>query len=349
LALCLLLFLITGRPSYAAQSEDPIARIENYLITAVENDTFSGSVLIAREGEILLSEGYGLAIREWNIPNTPDTKFRIGGVTKQFTAMAILVLQERGSLTVQDLICDYLEECPEAWQDITFHHLLTYTSGIPDISSSPESMMLRISPERLIGQFIEEPLDFQPGERMGFSNRNYELLGYLIEQISGDSYRRFLRENLFDPLGMADTDYEDSLSVVEHLAEGYVSATRRADYIDMSNAYAANGLYSTVEDLYRWEQALFGGQVVSQATWDAMLAAAVPIPEPEYPYDFGYGLLIGTTSNGHPVIRHGGGIKGFSSTLTHLTDANMTLVVLSNFEFTESSNMADTFAGFILD
>jgi CubicO group peptidase (beta-lactamase class C family) len=223
---------------------------------------------------------------------------------------------------------------PGYWQDITLHHLLTHTSGIPSFTDFPdyrESRSFPSLPARTLERFIDEPLDFQPGEGWYYSNSGYIVLGLVIEAVSGDPYRTFLRENIFEPLGMADTDYDSNTRIIEHHAEGYVNSSQKADYINMSIPYAAGGLYSTVEDLYRWDQALYQGEVVSQESWDAMLEAAVPIPDDPAGFSYGYGLAIGTAAD-HPSIGHGGGIEGFVTDTLHLTEENATIIVLSNFE-----------------
>jgi CubicO group peptidase (beta-lactamase class C family) len=267
--LLLLLASLIISPSAAQDEEDPISRIDNVLRTAAEDNRFSGSILIARDGEILLSEGYGYAVREWDVPNTSDSVFYIGSITKQFTAMAILSLQERGLLSIEDSICDYLDECAEAWQDITIHQLLNHTSGIKEYTSMAafNEQMTRFSrPENLIDWFIDEPLDFAPGEAWSYSNSGYHLLGLVIANVSEISYQRYLSENFFVPLGMEHTGYGSNTRIIENMADGYAGTSIRAAYIDYSIPYSAGGLYSTVSDLYLWNQALHNGEIVSQDT-----------------------------------------------------------------------------------
>jgi CubicO group peptidase (beta-lactamase class C family) len=347
----LVLFLGYGGQAIAAQSEESVvvAQIEAYLDPAVENDTFSGAILVARDGEILLSEGYGLANREWDISNMPDTKFRIGSITKQFTAIAILKLQERGLLSVQASICEYLDDCPEAWQEISLHHLLTHTSGIPEHVGRAEFMeavATGASPDTIIEWFRNEPLDFAPGERWSYSNSGYILLGEIIHEVSGNSYQTFLDENIFEPLGMTNTGYDRNLSIIEHRAEGYASIIHKAEYINMSIPYAAGGLYSTVEDLYLWDQALYNSQLISQESWDTMLAAAVSSYAAERLY--GYGLEIVSESQ-HPSISHGGNLPGFASFMTHFTDDNTTVIVLSNLETAPVESIVSAIAEIVFD
>ncbi len=334
LALAFLL-VVSIVPAQAQVDPDRLERIEAFLDTIGNNGNFNGAVLISQNGEVLVSRAYGLANVEWDIPNTVQTKFRIASLTKQFTAMAILLLQERGSLTVQDPVCQYFEECPEAWQDITIHHLLTHTSGIPE-HVNPQTLRetgtSSIRPSEIIDLFKDRPLDFPPGETWQYSNSGYIVLGYIIDEVSGVPYQRFLRENFFEPLGMDDTGYEGSANnIIEHRAYGYTSLRRLADYINMSFPYAAGGLYSTVEDLNVWTHALHNGEVVSQESWDAMLEAAVPIEGEER---YGYGLWIGRFPKDRLSIGHGGGLPGFTSMMHHWPDDDVTIVIMSNLEDT---------------
>lgn len=342
LTLGLLAYSPTLYHSKAQNETDPINHIDDFLTRLTENRYFSGAVLIAQDGEILLSQGYGLANREWDIPNTPQTKFRIGSITKQFTAMAILRLQEEGALSVDDSICTYLDDCPETWQPITIHHLLTHTSGIPNLTELSDYSQLRPLPslgEKTLQRFIDLPLDFEPGTEFYYSNSGYIVLGLIIEHVSDQTYGNFLTTTFFDPLGIENTGIDSNIRIIPHRAEGYKSTTYKADYINMTIPYAAGALYSTVEDLYIWDQALHGGEVVSPETWDAMLAAAYPLPNNDAQY--GYGLIINTASE-HPNIGHRGGIEGFVSVMLHYTDDNTTVIILSNWEQATLNSITQT-------
>jgi len=174
---------VTTTP-HPAQSPSITSQVDTFLAREVEDEQFSGSVLIARAGKVLFSKGYSMADWDQHVPNTPHTEFRIGSLTKQFTAMAILLLQERGKLHVQDHMCLYVPHCPAAWQPITIHHLLTHTSGIPNYTAFSDIDVTKpASPEQLIAHFINKPLAFQPGTRYSYSNSGYVVLGYIIERI----------------------------------------------------------------------------------------------------------------------------------------------------------------------
>ena len=173
-----------------------IARMQQIIQSQVDTNKFMGSVLVERDGKVVLDEGYGYANLEWKIPNSPTTKFRLGSITKQFTAASILLLEERGKLDVNDPIKKYMPNAPAAWDKITIYHLLTHTSGIPSFTGFPDyksTEAIATTPEQLIARFRDKPLEFQPGEKWNYSNSGYVLLGYLLEKISGQKYAKFVR------------------------------------------------------------------------------------------------------------------------------------------------------------
>ena len=290
------------------------AKVDTYMQALVALDRFSGSILIAREGEVLVSKGYGLANREHGVPNTPQTKFRLGSVTKQFTATAILMLQHQGKLRVQEPISKVLLGCPGVWEKVTIHHLLNHTSGIPNYTNWLDWKTTGRSPltvQGVVDLFRDRPLDFQPGEESRYSNSGYTLLGQIVEELSGLSYEAFLHQHVFDPLGMVNTGYDRHERVLEHRATGYDFRDGlfvNAGYFDMSIPHAAGALYSTVEDLLRWDQALYTERLVPKESLETMFA-----PSP-FLANYGYGLAVGQQFN-RRWMGHDGGIPGF---LTHL-------------------------------
>ncbi len=247
------------------------ARMEQVIQSYVTAKQFMGSVLVSRNGQILLDKGYGYANLEWLVPNSPQAKFRLGSITKQFTAASILLLEERGKLKTDDLVKKYMPDAPPAWDKITIYNLLTHTSGIPNFTSFPDyhsSEATPTTPEKLVARFRDKPLDFAPGEKWSYSNSGYVLLGYLLEKITGESYKNFVQQNIFGPLGMSDSGYDSNSAVILHRAYGYSpgpNGPEDAGYIDMSVPFSAGSLYSTTHDLLRWEQGLFGGKVLSAA------------------------------------------------------------------------------------
>lgn len=318
-------FFLFAAGSLAA---NPGPGVDAYLRALSRQGGFSGAALVARDGKVLLSKGYGQANREWDIPNKPRTKFRIGSITKQFTAAAIMLLRERGRLSVQDPIGNYLADCPEAWKDITLHHLLSHTSGIPERALPTNTTQAAFPPtaDGLAARYNNTPLAFPPGAKWAYSNAGYILLGYLIEKVSGQSYAEFLRENFFAPLGMTNTGYDDNRQVVKRRAAGYVCrglTVVNAPYIDMNVPHGAGALYSTVEDLNRWKQALFGGRLLSPASLHAMTTPGAA--------GYGYGLMAGRQFD-RGVIFHVGRISGFAGYLGYFPDERVTIVLLLNYD-----------------
>jgi len=260
--------------------------------------------------------------------NTAQTKFRIASLTKQFTAMAILILQKQGKLDVRDRICTYLSECPAAWQKIAIHHLLTHTSGIPDFTSFPDfkiTMRSPSSPTQTIARFKDKPLDFQSGEKFSYSDSGYILLGAIIERASGATYEAFLRDNIFAPLQMGNSGYDHNSG---DLAIGYRDQTSvPADFIDMTIPYAAGGLYSTVEDLYRWDRALYTDKPIPKELRDMMFTPfAVP---KKGGLGYGYGWGIGEEDN-HLLVNHEGAINGFQSGIYRYPNDKIVIIILGN-------------------
>ena len=324
-----------------------VSQIDDYLTALVEQERFMGSILVAREGKVLISKGYGMANLELDVPNTPQTKFRLASVTKQFTAMAILQLQQQGKLNVQDPICKYIRDCPEAWQPITIHHLLTHTSGIHDYWDAPDVEDFEkksVSPIQIIDRFRDLPLDFEPGESLYYSNSGYALLGYIIEKVSGQPYAIFLENNIFEPLQMADTGYDNNRMVIKNRASGYASTAANAEYIDMSVAYAGGGLYSTVEDLFRWDQALYTDKLLSKPLRDEMFTPFVSLVGSELGY--GYGWFIGKQFN-HQGVAGWGNMEGVRTAIDRYPDDQVTIIVLSNFENTSTGDITTEIARMI--
>ena len=199
--LCLASFL-------SAHAQDPTARMQQIIQASVDNKTFMGTVLVVKDGKTIINQGYGSADLEWNIPNTPSAKFRLGSLTKQFTAASILLLEERGKLKIDDPVSKYMPDAPAAWSKITIYNVLTHTSGIPSFTGFPDYATTEwkdTTPTELVARFRDKPLDFEPGTKFSYSNSGYVLLGYLIEKISGQTYADFLQQNIFTPLGMSDT------------------------------------------------------------------------------------------------------------------------------------------------
>ncbi len=223
--------------------EQVVTKVDEYMKAVLEVDGFSGTVLVARDGKPIVGKGYGQANIELGVPNTPTAVFRLGSITKQFTGMAIAMLQQRGKLSVSDPICKYFSECPEIWKPITVNHLLRHSSGITNYTAFPDFAKTTISPittAEMAERLKQEPLDFAPGEEMSYSNSGYFLLGIIIEMVSGKSYADFLQVNIFTPLGMEQTGYDDPIRIIMNRAAGYQKRAGKivnASYTDMSVPY----------------------------------------------------------------------------------------------------------------
>jgi CubicO group peptidase (beta-lactamase class C family) len=325
--------------SCAAQD---IARMEQVIQYYVSDKQFMGSVLVAQDGKALLDKGYGYANLEWQVPNSSASKYRLGSVTKQFTAACILLLEEHGRLKVDDPVKKYMPDAPAAWDKVTIFHLLTHTSGIPSFTGFPDyasTEAFATTPDKLVARFRDKPLDFQPGEKWNYSNSGYVLLGYLIEKISGESYSQFVQENIFNPLAMKDSGYDSNSAIILHRAAGYTpgpGGIKNTGYIDMSIPLSAGGLYSTTEDLLKWEQGLMGGKLLSPASLQKMTTP--------FQHDYAMGLGVRTVK-GHKVISHGGGIEGFNTFLQYFPDDKLTVVVLANL----NGSAAEDIAGMLAD
>lgn len=316
-------------------AHDIAAKADEYLAAHADLLTFNGSVLIAQKGQVLLNKGYGLANREHNVPNTPQTKFRIGSITKQFTAMAIMQMQEKGMLKVEEPVATYLPDFPNG-KKFTVHHLLTHTSGLKSFTGFPDylsTMMIPSPPEKTLERFKELPLEFDPGEKYAYCNSGYVLLGHLIETLTADKYENVLQEQIFSPLEMNDTGYDRWDSILERRASGYIKENgqlKNALYIDMSIPHAAGALYSTVEDLYKWDRALYTEKLLPKPSMDKMFT---PFKD-----GYAYGWLVGDLF-GHKRIEHSGGINGFVTNISRFVDDDVCIIVLSNFEHADTNRL----------
>jgi CubicO group peptidase (beta-lactamase class C family) len=310
-----------------ARAESQTAAFERYMDACVKVNRFSGCVLVAKEGKILFRRGYGLANAEHDVENTPETKFRLGSITKQFTAMAVMILSEQGKIRLDDPVGKYLTDAPKAWEGVTIHHLLSHTGGVPSYTSDPGYLAMMTYPvtvRSMIGRFRDKPLEFKPGQKFAYSNSGYFLLGAVIEKVTGKSYETFLKEAIFDPLGMKDTGYDWPKTLLKNRASGYTltaNGLENAAYLDMGQPYAAGSLYSTVDDLARWDGALTEGKLISRESYARMFT---PVKS-----DYAYGWGV-TTRGGRKEISHGGGINGFVTQILRYPEKKVCVVVLCN-------------------
>ena len=310
-----------------AQGAIPVERLEQIVAADADSGQFSGAVLVAADGVVLLDEGYGAANREWNVPNDGDTRFRLASVTKQFTAAAALLLVDDGTLALDAPISTYLADAPESWAKVTVRHCLNHTSGIPDFTRLPDYGPTKRTPTTLDGVIARVsgmPLQFAPGEGWDYSNGGYAVLTRLIEKASGLTYAEFLQQRIFAPLGMTASGYDSYEAVIPRRATGYVQTPdgiRHADFTDMSIPQGAGGLYSTTRDLLRWQQALYSGKVLKPATLAEMIR---PVRN-----NYAMGLIVERLPQG-TRIWHNGGIDGFNTFLAWDPDRKIVVAVLGN-------------------
>lgn len=330
---CLTALLFT----FTAIAQDKAKKIDQLLSKYNEYGQFNGSALVSENGKVIFKKGYGSANMEWNIQNQPDTKFRLGSISKQFTAFLLVKLAEDGKLKLDVPISTYLPDYPKANGDkITIHHLLTHTSGIPNYTSAPnffkEKSRNPYSPEEFVKTFSSLPLEFTPGEKFNYSNSGYFLLGYIIEKVSVKTYEQYLQETILTPLKMVNTGYDHSDVILKNRAAGYEKQGKKivnSAYLDMSLPYAAGSLYSTVEDLYLWDQALYTTKLLSEKSMESLFKAYIKAGNGAY----GYGWFVEEAPNGDKsklkIIEHGGGINGFNTVISRIP-ADKNLVVLLN-------------------
>jgi CubicO group peptidase (beta-lactamase class C family) len=332
--LCALVYL----PATAQNSKGTTVKFSEYLKLAQQNDQFTGTVLIAKEGKKQFQTAIGMADLNWNIKNTPTTKYLLASVTKQFTALAILQLEEQGKIQVSDNICRYLDNCPGAWKEITIHQVLTHSSGIQNISSLPEwdeqLAPLPLSKDSVVSLVYKLPLLFAPGTKYSYSSSGYFLLGLLIEKVSGKTYEEFLAENIFRPLNMNATGNINSRAVIPNMARGYYWAMNR--FVNAYNehfvsGFACGNLYSTADDLLKWDQALYTNSLVSKTTFEKMMTP--------YINNYGYGWNVRRLLNRNAQF-HSGSSVGFSTFILRIPEDKLTIIVLSNSDETSASRVA---------
>lgn len=332
------LLILTGTATIA-YSQTKADKIDKLISTYAEYGKFTGSVLVSEKGKIILKKGYGLANMEWNISNQPDTKFRLGSITKQFTSMLVLQLVEQGKLKLDVPISTYLPDYPKAnGNAITIHHLLTHTSGTPNYTSFPgffkDKSREPYRPAEFVKFFSDSALQFKPGEKFAYSNSGYFLLGVIIEKVTGKSYEQVLRENILTPLKMVNTGYDHHATLLAKRATGYQRNGRNFEnspYLDMSIPYAAGSLYSTVEDLYLWDQALYTNQLLPKEKMDLLFTKHILSGRGYYGYGWSMDEQpLGNTKEKIQTISHGGGINGFNTLITRIPSDKSLIVILNN-------------------
>ena len=333
LLLLLFISLFVAQSTIFAQSNSE--KIDQLIKTYQEYGQFNGTVLVAEKGKVILRKGYGMANMEWDIPNQPDTKFRIGSVTKQFTASLIMQLVEEGKIKLDSKMTEYLPKYrKETGDKVTVHQLLNHTSGIPSYTGLPgffaNESRNPYSVDDFVKKFASGDLQFEPGTKFSYNNSGYFLLGAIVEKVTGKTYADVLSKRILKPLGMSETGYDTHAPILKKRARGYQKSPDgfvNAPYLDMGLPYAAGSMYSTVEDLYKWDRALYGTKILSAKSKALMFTPGLS--------NYGYGFdirdrKIGKTGKKNKAISHGGGINGFNCLFTRLVDQDHLIVVLDN-------------------
>ncbi len=319
--------------------------LDEYVQAEFTVKEFNGTVLVMQQGKAIYKKSFGMADREWNVPNTANTKFRIGSVTKQFTAVCILLLAEQGKLSVDDQLNKYIPDYPKG-DSITIHMLLNHTSGIKNYTDLPEfwpKAILPLSTDSMIALFKNKPLDFSPGTNWNYSNSGYFLLGVIVEKASGKKFTAYLTENIIQKVGLKNTSMDRLDSVLAFRAKGYdknrQGVWQQAMFISMEGPYSAGAMVSTVEDLYLWTKALHNNQVLTSSSTQKMVTP--------YKNNYGYGIGIDSLKT-HKRVSHSGGIPGFSSYLAYFPTDEICVVAISN-NGSNASRLGNALASIMFD
>ncbi len=343
---------------YPSLAQSKAKKIEKLIQSYHDLKQFSGTALVAEKGEVIFKKGFGMANMECNIPNKPDTKFRLGSITKQFTAMLILQLVEEGKVDLQGKLSDYLPYYrKDTGEKVTIHHLLTHTSGIPSYTGLPNFMREVSRDPYAVDDFVQKycsgDLEFEPGSRYVYNNSGYFILGAVIERVTGTTYEERLKEKIFLPAGMKNSGYDHHDTIIPHRATGYertFDGYKNAPYLDMSLPYAAGSLYSTVEDLYLWDQALYAEKLLSKKMKELYFKPHISAGQGSYAYGWGIGTRsLPESETKLNVIGHGGGINGFNTLIERLVDEKHLIVLLNNSPGASLSAMSEAITRILYD
>lgn len=321
-----LLFLLAATISAKADATDEYVRAQMR-----ERHVPGAAIAVIKNGKIVKAEGYGLANVELNVPATKETVFEIGSVSKQITAAAIMLLVEEGKVDLDEKISKYLSASPETWKNVTVRNLLTHTSGVKSYTGIASGFELtkRLKRDGFVKAIGAHPLEFEPGERYNYSNSGYNLLGFIIESVSGESYWDFLQKRIFKPLGMNRTANRDPQFIVPNRADGYEWENGKLvgrDY-DLTDVFSAGAIVSTVTDLAKWDAALRGETLLKKESKEKIWTPVRFNSGKSYPYGLGWNV---TEFRGHKLLSHGGQTAGFAANISRYADDNFTVIVLTN-------------------
>jgi CubicO group peptidase (beta-lactamase class C family) len=328
-----------GMGQFALAQDSTVQKLEELMSAYGRLDKFSGSVLVARQGKVLLKGGYGLKNIKDSTFNDEHTVFQIASITKTFTAAMILKLVEQKKLALTDKVSKYYPGYPHG-DSITIEHLLTHTSGIWDYTRDEDFRNNKqingsVQVEELIRFFKDKPLDFAPGTAWAYSNSGYYLLGYIIQKVTAMPYEKAVRQYIFNPFGMSHSGFDFKHLASEDKAVGYYADStekpvKPTPMVDSASPYAAGSIYSTVEDLYRWHRGLQSYQFIGRRS---LQQAYTP-----YKNRYGYGWIIDSL-NGKLMVSHSGGIFGFRTDFARIPEDDICIVLLSNTEMPGISNI----------
>jgi D-alanyl-D-alanine carboxypeptidase len=322
--------VLSARPTDA---DDLAAKIDAVMSAVYKPGEPGAAVIVRKGGRTVFRKGYGLADLEFGVPVVPDMVFRLGSITKQFTAVSILLLVQDGKLDLQDEITKFLPEYPTQGRTITVEHLLTHTSGIQSYTDMPEWLPLwrkDMTVKELVALFQDKPMTFEPGASWAYNNSAYVLLGAIIEKVSGRTYEAFLEERLFKPLGLKNTFYDHTDRIIPRRVRGYERGEGgfvNASYLSMTQPYAAGSLMSTVDDLAAWSDAVFSGKLVRK---EGLAKAFTPYTLANgESTGYGYGWFVADFA-GRRSIEHGGGINGFTTYEMTFPEDGLFIGILTN-------------------
>lgn len=334
---------------YREVGSDKVAALETLVRATADTGLFSGAVLVADQGKVIYKEAFGLANREWNIPNTTDTKFRLASVSKQFCSMVVMQLVQEGEISLDDTISDHLPYYREdTGSKVTIHHLLSHQSGIKDFTANYDFRgsisRLPFDEDEFIKLHCSSDLLHEPGTIYSYSNAGYVILGRIIEKVTHRTFEQNIEERIFEPLGMKNSGYDRNRYVLEKRAQGYTRGPfgyTNAQYMDMDSSPGASGsVYSTVEDMFLWDRALYTDELLEKKYRDLMFTPNRDVPEvkaaggrPHSRYGYGWQIYARThpvTKRKTRIVNHGGAINGFRAMENRLVDDDAFIIVLCN-------------------
>lgn len=335
----------------ASSNSNIKTKLTRYMDNYSKKNEFSGTILITKDDEVLLNKGYGTADYNTRLPNKPQTTFQIASLTKQFTATAILMLQEQNLLTVNDTLDKYFPDYPNG-NNITIYNLLTHTSGIPDFldyadTIDTENHSLTYAPEELIELFKNQAFNFTAGTSFEYSNSNYILLGYIIEKVSNMTYEDFITNNIILPLNLTSTGFLGNETIKKNKSIGYYFINKysnehaEAPKTEGLMSYAAGEIYSNSQDLKKWEDALFSEKVITKESLNQMFTP--------YLNNYGYGWFIYENADGDTVAYHSGTLPGYTSLVEKNLDKNYLMIILCNENIDEAVDNISTELSGLLD